>query len=79
MKIFTTKPIATLISVMTVLYGLDAALIGAGVLHGAVAAWATAAATALNLILGWLAHGKVTPLARPRDRFGCRLVPERTP
>jgi len=31
----------------------------------------------LTVVLGTITHGKVTPLARPRDNYGRRLVPTR--
>jgi hypothetical protein len=65
-----SKPVATLITVGTVVLAVITALLGTGVLSAPQAAWLTAASAVLNAVLGVIAHGKVTPLAAPKDRFG---------
>lgn len=71
----TSKPVATLVSVATVLLAVLVALAGTGVLTGRAAALVAAVIGVLNLALGYVAHQKVTPLARPRDAEGRPLTP----
>lgn len=70
-----TKPVATLVTVATVLLALLTALAGTGVLSGKAAAYVAAGIGLLNVILGVVTHGKVTPVAAPRDNAGRPLVP----
>lgn len=70
-----SKPVATLVTVATVALAILTALAGTGVLSGRAAAIAAAAIAVINAVLGAITHGKVTPLARPRDSSGRPLVP----
>lgn len=69
------KPVATLVTVITVLLALLTALAGTGVLSGTAAAYVSGAIGLLTAILGWITHGKVTPVANPKDNGGRPLVP----
>jgi len=70
-----SKPVATLVAVATVLLAVLTALAGTGVLSGRAAAYVSGAILIVNAVLGVLAHGQVTPVARPRDASGRPLVP----
>jgi hypothetical protein len=70
-----SKPVATLVSVATVLLAALVALAGTGVLTGRTAALAAAAIGVLNVVLGYVAHQKVTPLEKPVDAQGRPLTP----
>lgn len=69
------EPVAILVAVATVLLAALSALAGTGVLSGRAAAVVTAAVAALNLVLGVLLRGAVTPVADPRSSAGEPLVP----
>lgn len=71
----SSKPIATLIAVGTVLLALLTALAGTGVLSGKTAAIVAGAILVINALLGVVAHSKVTPLAAPKSSDGRPLVP----
>lgn len=71
----SSKPVATLIAVGTVLLALLTALAGTGVLSGKTAAVVAGAILVINALLGVVAHGKVTPLAKPTASDGRALVP----
>ncbi len=77
-NIFEAKPVATLVTVMSTVYTLITILLGAHVLTGTTAAWATGVATVLGAVLGYITHKNTTPVANPRDSKGRRLVPEST-
>lgn len=79
MNILKRFPVATWLTVGTVLLGALTALQAAGVLTGRVAAWVSAAVVVLNLILGVRVHAAVTPLSRPRDAIGRPLTPKDIP
>lgn len=70
-----SKPVATLVTVGTVLLALLTALAGTGVLSGKLAAVVAGGIAILNAVLGVVAHSKVTPLAKPQDSTGRPLVP----
>lgn len=70
-----SKPVATLVSVGTVLLALLTALAGTGVLSGKTAAIVAGAIAVINALLGVVAHSKVTPLAKPMSSDGRPLVP----
>lgn len=71
----TTKPVAVLTTVVTLLAALDALLTGAHVVNPTLSAWIAGATAAVTLLLGSLAHRAVTPLANPRNSDGQALVP----
>lgn len=71
-----SRPVATLISVATVLLALLTTLAGTGALSGKAAAWVTAGILVINAVLGIITRGKVTPTANPRNDAGERLVPQ---
>jgi len=73
--LMNSKPVATLVTVGTVLLALLTALAGTGVLSGKVAAIVSGAILVINALLGVVAHSKVTPLAAPKDSTGRPLVP----
>lgn len=70
-----SKPVATLVTIGTVLLALLTALAGTGVLSGKTAAIVAGAIAIINALLGVVAHSKVTPLAAPKDSTGRPLVP----
>lgn len=70
-----SKPVATLVAVATVALAVLVALAGTGVLTGRAAAVVATAIGVLNLALGYVAHQKVTPLAKPVDAQGRPLTP----
>lgn len=69
------EPVAVLVAVATVLLAALSALAGTGVLSGRAAAVVAAAVAALNLVLGVVTRGAVTPVADPRSNTGEPLVP----
>jgi len=71
----SSKPVATLVTIGTVLLALLTALAGTGVLSGQAAAVAAGAIAVINALLGVVAHSKVTPVAAPKDSSGRPLVP----
>lgn len=74
MKAFKLHPIAFLLTYATVALGALTALQATGTLHGKAAAWVDGAVGFLNLIVGMYARMHVTPLARPRDANGRRMI-----
>jgi len=70
-----SKPVAVMTSVVTVALAVLTALAGTGVLSGKTAALASGAVAILTAVLGILTHGKVTPVAAPKDNGGRPLVP----
>lgn len=72
-----TKPVAILTAVSAVLSGIVGSTFLMGILPAKTAALITLANAVVTAILGALAHGIVTPLARPRDAMKRPLVPAR--
>lgn len=71
----SSKPVATLVAVGTVLLALLTALAGTGVLSGKMAAVVAGAIAVINALLGVAAHNRVTPVSNPRAADGRPLVP----
>lgn len=72
---FKFKPVAwmtTILGVLTALVTLEATV---HVVPDAVMPYVLGAITVLTAILGVVVHGKVTPLAAPKDDGGRPLVP----
>jgi hypothetical protein len=69
------NPVAALTTLVSLLVALDAALEPLGVLTAQQSAIAGGVIAVSTAILGAITHGKVTPLARPRDNGGRPLVP----
>lgn len=74
MNAFKTKPVATLITVMTAVVAVLAYVQGTGLVTGRAATWMTVGAGVLNVLLGLYARSQVTPVANPKDDFGHPLV-----
>lgn len=70
-----SKPVVTLVSVLTVALALLTTLAGTGVLSGKAAAVVSGLIGAITVVLGIVTHGKVTPVAAPKDNSGRPLVP----
>lgn len=68
-------PVAWLTGIITILVGADAILEQAHVLTPKQSSWAGIVVAVLTLIGGTITHGKVTPLAAPKDASGRPLVP----
>ncbi len=73
-----SKPVATLVTVATLLLAVLVALSGTGLLSGRAAALVASGILIVNAVLGVITHGKVTPTANPRNDAGQRLVPATT-
>jgi uncharacterized membrane protein YphA (DoxX/SURF4 family) len=71
-----SKPVATLVTVATLLLAVLVALAGTGLLTGRAAALVASGILIVNAVLGVIAHGKSTPTANPRNDAGERLVPQ---
>lgn len=69
-------PVAWMSGLLTVLIAVEAVDRAAHLLPAAVAPYLLGAIAVLTAVLGKLAHGVVTPLARPRDDAGTPLVPK---
>lgn len=72
---FTKAPVATLVSVMTVLLAVLLYLQGTGLITGQAATWITLAIGILQVLLGLYARSKATPVADPKDDMGRQLIP----
>ncbi len=75
MNLFRRFPIATLVAWATTVLAVLVVLQSSGLLKGAAAHWADTAAGLLQIVLTAYARQHVTPVARPRDQYGRRLVP----
>lgn len=73
-KAFRAHPVATLTALLTGALSVLTLLQGLHILHGQVATWLDGAVALLTLILGWLTHQHVTPLAKPRASDGTPLI-----
>lgn len=71
----TKFPVAWMTGLLTILTGTDAILEQAHVLTPAESSWAGIGIAILTLVVGTVTHGKVTPLASPKDSSGRALVP----
>jgi hypothetical protein len=71
----TTKPVATLVSITTVLLVALTALDGTKLLSERASAIVAASIAVINAILGVLVHNRVTPVAAPKTADGTALVP----
>jgi hypothetical protein len=69
------NPVAFLTTLVAVLTGLDGTLAGLHVLTATQSAWAAGLIAVLTAVLGIVTHGKVTPVANPKDSSGRPLVP----
>jgi hypothetical protein len=72
---FKQNPVAMLATLVALLTAADGTLEGLHILSPSVAAWAAGAIAVLTAVLGVVTHGKVTPLANPRDNAGRPLTP----
>jgi hypothetical protein len=72
---FRRFPLTTLIAWGTTVLAVLVVLQSSGLLTGTVAHWVDVAAGALQVVLTAYAKGHTTPVARPRDAYGRRLVP----
>lgn len=75
MNPFRRFPLTTLITWGTTVLALLVVLQSSGLLTGTAAHWVDTAAGVLQVLLTAYARQHVTPVARPRDEFGRRLVP----
>lgn len=69
-------PVAWMSLVLTILTSADALAAYTQVFDEKQMAWVNLAVAVLTAVLGKLAHGAVTPMARPRDNDGTALVRE---
>lgn len=74
MNAFKTKPVATLITIMTAVWAVLAYVQGTGIVTGNAATVLTLVGGSLNVLLGLYARSQVTPVAAPKDDFGHPLV-----
>jgi len=70
------RPVAWMTWVLGVLVTVEAVNEGAHLLPAGWTPYLLGAIAVLTAVLGKLAHGAVTPLARPRDDAGTPLVPK---
>lgn len=74
---FKKSPVAFTTTTMTLLLGVLIYLQSTGLITGAAAAWIGAAVGVLQIVLGILTRGSVTPVVNPMDNNGNPLVPAR--
>lgn len=74
-KGFKFAPVAWMTTALAVVTGLITLDASVHILPVGATPWLTAAAGVLTVVLGVLAHGRVTPTAAPQDDAGNRLVP----
>lgn len=79
MNPFKTKPVATLISIMTAVVAVLAYVQGTGLVTGDAATWMTVGAGVINVLLGLYTRSQVTPVVEPRNDQGQRLFPAARP
>lgn len=72
---FKKFPLTTLITYGTTALATLVVLQSSGILTGSVAHWVDLAAGVLQVLLTAYAKTHVTPVARPRDAYGHKLVP----
>lgn len=72
---FKFEPVAWLTTLCALVIALAGSQELAGILPPTLAGWLYMAAVVAVVILGVIARGRVTPLARPRDADNRRLVP----
>lgn len=75
MKGFKFKPVAWMTTVLAVLTALEALNQSAHIIPDKYDAWIVGAIGLLTVVLGVLAHNRVTPTAAPKDDAGTPLVP----
>jgi len=76
MKGFKFKPVAYMTTVLAVLTALEAFNQSAHLIPEKYDAWIVGAIGLLTVVLGVLAHNRVTPTAAPKDDAGTPLVPK---
>lgn len=76
MKGFKFKPVAWMTTALAVLTALEALNETTHIVPDKYNAWILAAIGLLTVVLGVLAHNRVTPLAAPQDNAGVPLVPK---
>lgn len=76
---FKKSPVAFTTTTMTLLLAVLVYLQGTGLITGAAAAWIAAAVGVLQIVLGVLTRGSVTPVVAPMDNDGNALVPAGKP
>lgn len=76
MKGFKFKPVAWMTSILAVLTALEALNETTHLVPEKYNAWILSAIGLLTVVLGVLAHNRVTPVAAPQDNAGVPLVPK---
>jgi len=74
-KGFKFKPVAWMTTILAVLTALEAFNQSAHIVPDKYDAWIVSAIGLITVVLGVLAHNRVTPTAAPKDDAGTPLVP----